>query len=66
MLQNLKQSSTTYKSSKLIASLSPRLNYVLHSSLLELYIGLGMKLKKIHRSRLDFFFRFYHVFYLEL
>jgi len=62
MLQNFSQSSTTYKSGKLVASLSPRLNYVLHSSLLELYIGLGMKLKKVHRLRLEIFSSLHYVF----
>ena len=38
-----------YKSTKLVASLKNRYNYVLHSSLLSLYLRLGLKMRNISR-----------------
>ena len=46
---SLIQKGKSYSQKKLISHFEPRKNYTVHYRLLQLYLNLGLRLKKIHK-----------------
>lgn len=49
MLRDNRNGAERHESTKLVTTLLPRKNYIIHSCNLSLYLSLGMKLVKVHR-----------------